>query len=128
MRKIFYAFAALLMIAGLSSCNSEIKNVKTQNLVGTWDLVSTSTTFTDGTTTTTNSTSGEYIVISESTFTTVSGNSQTEYSFAYNDPHLLVGGSNWYDLKYLSRQDMILTSTLPMGILINEISYTYKRR
>ena len=51
------------MVAGLSSCNGEIKDVKVSDLVGTWDLVSETTVFTDGRQTTSTVTSGEYIVI-----------------------------------------------------------------
>ena len=40
MKKIIYAIAALLMVAGLSSCNAEIKDPKINNLIGTWDMVS----------------------------------------------------------------------------------------
>ena len=59
MKKLIYVIAALLMVAGLSSCNGEIKDVKVSDLVGTWDLVSETTVFTDGRQTTSTVTSGE---------------------------------------------------------------------
>ena len=77
MKKFIYALTVLLMTAALSSCDGEIKNVTTKNLVGTWDLVSETTVFTDGTKTTTEK-SGESIIIGENTYTVVSGNRQTE--------------------------------------------------
>ncbi len=128
MKKIMYVLTALLIAAGLSSCNVEIKNAKINNLVGTWDLVSETTVMTDGTQTTTTATKGEYIVITENTFTTVNGSRQTEYPFKFNDPHLLLDDINIYDLKRLTRNEMVLESKLTLGILITDHTYTYKRR
>ena len=127
MKKFIYTLAALLMAAALSSCDGEIKNATTKNLIGTWDLVSETITYTTGTKTTTEK-SGEYIVIGESTFTTVSGGTQTEYPFSFSNPDLIINGTNLYDLESLSRKEMILSSNLPLGILISEHTYTYRRR
>ena len=129
MKKIIYAIAALLMMAGLCSCDGEIKNVTTKNLIGTWDLVSETVIYTDGTKTTTDvSSSGEYVVIGENTYTVVSGKHQTEYPFVYRDPHLFIDNTNLYDLVSLTRKEMVLKSTLTLGILITDHTYTYKRR
>lgn len=128
MKKIIYALAAILAAVSLSSCDGEIKNVKINNLVGTWDLVSETTVFTDGTKTTTESTSGDYIVIGENTFTTVSGRRQTEYPFVFRDPDFIIDDVNLYDLVSLTRSTMVLKSNLTLGILISEHTYTYKRR
>ena len=116
------------MVAGLSSCNGEIKDVKVSNLVGTWDLVSETTVFTDGRQTTSTVTSGEYIVIGEDTFTTVDGSRQTQYPFVYRDPHFIIDNVNLYDLKSLTRNQMVLSSKLTLGILISESTRTYERR
>ncbi len=127
MKKFIYALTVLLMTAALSSCDGEIKNVTTKNLVGTWDLVSETTVFTDGTKTTTEK-SGESIIIGENTYTVVSGNRQTEYSFEFRDPDFLINGSNLYDLVSVTRKEMVLRSNLTLGILISDQTYTYKKR
>ena len=56
MKKLIYALSALLLAVSLNSCDTEIKNAGSKDLIGTWDLVSTTVVLGDGTETTTKST------------------------------------------------------------------------
>ncbi len=130
MKKIFYAIAALLMTVGLSSCNSEIKDVKIGNLVGTWDLVSRTTIALDGTTNTTNYNQGdEYMLIEQSKITFGYDNRTTSYPFSFGDPYFIVDGSSRYELVKLTRNEMVLKDNSLIGsLLTKEITNTYQRR
>jgi hypothetical protein len=127
MKKIFKVLAALLIVAGLSSCNAEIKNIKINNLIGTWDLVSETIVSYSGTETTTTASAGHYIVITESTFTEYSGSTKTEYPMQFSDPHLILSGAIYYDIVSLTYKEMVLSSD-PLLPLYKEKKYTYKRR
>ena len=128
MKTIIKLAAILLSIAGLSSCDAEIKNVTVKNLVGTWDLVSETVVSYSGTETTTKVTTGEYIVITEDSFTEVNGNRETKYSFSYNDPHFIVDGANLYDVKSLTRKQLVLRANILIPLLQTDHWYTYERR
>ncbi len=128
MKKLFYAIASLIMLAGLTSCDMEIKNVSINKLVGTWDLVSDTVVYKDGTSTTTTSNGSESMIIGENTITIVAGSTQNEYSFSYQDPHFIIDGISLYDLESLTRNEMVLSSNLTLGILLTDRKYTYKRR
>ncbi len=128
MKKLIYALSALLLAVSLSSCDTEIKNAGSKDLIGTWDLVSTTVVLGDGTETTTKSTNGDYIVIAQDSYTSVSGNRETKSSFSFNPPHLIIGGDNLYDLVTLTRKEMVLKATLYIPILQREVRYTYQRR
>ena len=128
MKKFVYILAFLLMAAGMSSCNMKIENPTVKNLVGTWDLVS--DTIISGTTeTTTKATDGEYIVITETSFTRYSGNREVKSSFSFSNPHLFIDGNNSYDLVSLTHSEMVLsTNSLLISLLGAEHQYKYKRR
>ena len=128
MKKLFYAVAAMLLALSLNSCDTEIKNASTRNLIGTWDLVSTTIVYADGTESTTKNTDGEYIVISQDSYTVVKGNHETKYSFSFNPPHLIIGGDNLYDLVSVSYKEMVLKGMVYIPILQREVRYNYQRR
>ena len=130
MKKIMYALAALLMLAGLSSCDGEIKNVKINNLVGTWDLVTTTTVGHDGSVTTTNHNQGDsYMLIEKESITIGSGRIQTRSDFSFGDPYFIIDGDSRYELVSLTRNQMVLKSnSLVVSILVKEQTLTYQRR
>ena len=134
MKKFFYAIAALLMMVSLSSCDTEIKNVKTKNLVGTWDLTTRTFLYNDGTTTTTSVAQGDsYLVIAEDKITTGSGSREVSVPFRFDDPYFYVDGNRTYELVSLTRSQMVLKDISLAGSLIGallseETTLTYKRR
>ncbi len=128
MKKILYAIAALLLAACLTSCNSEIKNVTINKLVGNWVLVEQTTVGVNGTVTTTKASGSDYMVITEDSITFGDGKSETTTNFTYSDPHFIIGGTNLYDLESLTRKEMVLQDKLVLGILITERSYKYQRK
>lgn len=128
MKKIFTFIvmaAAMLMFA---SCTGKLENPTVKNLIGTWDLVSTETVFADGTTTTVNATGVNYITITDSEFVIGDEKTQTTYSFAFKDNHLIVEGTIRYDLVSLTRNEMVLGDKLIIPFLVSEQKLTYKRR
>ena len=128
MKKLVYIFTFLLMAAGLSSCNAEIKNITTKNLIGTWDLVSDTIVYSDGTETTTKCTSGEYIVITEDSYSVFSGTRETKYPFTYSDPHMMIDGVSLYDVRSLTRTQLVLSSNIVIPFIQTDHLYIYKRR
>ena len=128
MKRLVYFIAGLLMIAGLSSCNNKIENPTVKNLVGTWDLVS-DTIISGNTESTTKATSGDYLVITETTFTSYSGGTEVKTPFSFSNPHLYLDGSNSYDLESITRNEMVLsTNNILISLLGAKHLYTYKRR
>ena len=128
MKKLVYIFASLLMLASLSSCNGKIENPSVKNLIGTWDLVS-DTIISGNTEATTVAKGGEYIVITETTFSSCSGDREVKSPFSFSDPHLYIDGMNTYDLVSLTRNEMVIkTNSALYSLFGGEHRYNYKRR
>lgn len=109
MKKFFYTIAAVVVAASLCSCNMEIKNPQTKNFVGTWDLAEETITALDGSTTT-HSNTGEYVVITEDTFTTYnkSGRAVSDYDFKYENGTIFLDGVSYYKVLSISGKQMKL--------------------
>ena len=127
MKKIIYALAAILAAVSLSSCDSEIKNVKINNLVGTWDLVSETTVGYNGSTSTESFPKGEsYWVIKENEIEQHTGKISITEPFSFGDPYFIIDGTNRYELISLTRKTMVLKDRLTL--LVKERTLTYNRR
>ncbi|MBO4476322.1 MAG: hypothetical protein J5737_06350 [Bacteroidales bacterium] len=127
MKKIIYALAALFMVAALSSCDMEIKNVKINNLVGTWDLVSETIVHYDGTNSIEKFAKGEnYLVIKKDEIESHTGKLAVTNPFSFGDPYFIIDGTSRYELKSLSYKTMVLRD--PVTLLYKEKILTYERR
>ena len=117
-----------MMLAAISSCDKEISPVQMKNLVGTWDLVSEDVSYPDGSTVNTPG-KGQYIVITDKTFTSYDKNGKEvrSCSFTYNDPHFMLDGISEYDLVSLKKKEMVIKQNL-FQILTTDHKYNYKRR
>lgn len=130
MKKIIYALAALLMVAGLSSCNMEIKDPKINNLIGTWDLVSETTVSHKGDTSTEAYPKGNtYWVIKEKEIEQHEGKVAVTQPFSFGNPYFIIDGSNRYEVVSLSYSKMVLKdNNLLVSVLVKERLLNFERR
>jgi hypothetical protein len=130
MKKIIYAIAALLMVAGLSSCNAEIKDPKINNLIGTWDMVSETRINLKGETTTNAFAKGEnYWVIKEKEIEQHTGKVSVTEPFSFGSPYLIIDGSNRYEIVSLSYSKMVLKdNNILASLLLKEKTIEFQRR
>lgn len=127
MKKLVYLMASLLILAGLTSCDAEIKNASIKNLIGTWDLVSETTVGYNGSTSTENYAKGEsYLVIREKEIEQHTGKISVTNPFSFGDPYLIIDGTNRYEIVSLSYKTMVLKDNL--ALLVKQRTLTYQRR
>ena len=130
MKKIIYAIAALLMVAGLSSCNAEIKDPKINNIIGTWDMVSETIVNLKGETSTKSFAKGEnYWVIKEKEIEQHTGKVSVTEPFSFGSPYFIIDGDNRYEIVSLSHNKMVLKdNNILIALLVKEKTIEFQRR
>ncbi|MBR4809286.1 MAG: hypothetical protein IK031_03295 [Bacteroidales bacterium] len=123
MKKILTILSA---VALLCSCATRIENPTHRNLIGTWDLVSETTVYKDGSTVTNAITTGEYLIITEDRFTVVRGNVISEYPFTFENPRLYLAGVNVYNLEFVSHTELKLNPAEPVQDPVSRVTIKYR--
>ena len=135
MKKLLFLALFIFSIGALTSCNKEqdTQDITIKQLIGTWDLVSIETYYTDGTIKKTNG-DGDYFVISEDIITYFYKDTEgindngKPWTFSFISPHFMIGGFNTYDLVSLKNKTLTLKRVLILSSDIEKELFTYNKR
>lgn len=128
MKRILVILASVLAAVSLSSCNSEIENPIAHDFVGTWDLVQTAITYSDGAVTTYTAPAGEYLIFTDNTISIYKEDKIVEHgSFKIENENLFFDGTIRWRVVTMSKRQMILSQS-GLGLLVSDYQFTYNKR
>ncbi|MBO4671809.1 MAG: hypothetical protein J5640_08245 [Bacteroidales bacterium] len=128
MKNLFHFIAITAIVLGICSCNTKIENPSARNLIGTWDLQRTEIISPDGTVTSSQPKTLDYLVITENSISFYDSDKLSkEARFAVKDNVIYVDGVASYDIDNLTRKEMTL-SVDGFGLLVSSYKYYYKKR